>query len=579
MAISYDKVTADYRCSATMDGVFIVRDVNGTATRLYNTGDLAVQQPDGTYLLIGRTDNQVKIDGVRVDLLEIEAVVEQSGIAARCVCVHNQNQLLAAVELAASEDWTHLRGEAVFAITRHCTRQLPARLVPSHIVVVDAGMPLSPNGKVDRIAVHRMLQEHQHQLKLQAQMAGTDDAVMTATEVFVQRAWSAGLNIPPSEIKRGCHFFDMGGDSILALKTVSKLVKTPPFQLDEGTVEARRGLIEGMFAPRELMMRPIFSDYHTFLCQHRTFTVRFDGVDAGSSRDGATAGDVPMVNTSTEHEIVTSTMDDPLMSIEAFDAVDSGIPIKGDAITEAVNRAATYGNVALLTLLHDIGASVDNGMDTRTLGLRPLHFAVMHSHLRVVEWLVSHGASVTARTSSLISAVHMAASLPSADILQLLIRHAAPVLCKDNREQTPLFYAARSNRLQCMHAILTQPGLDCDRFDRWKRTPYTWAVLNGHVDAAQALLHAGACVNGPSMSLVFHHRGTHLLLEKPIHLACRLRGATAIDMMRLLMEHRADVNIKAGSAVIIVVVVMSKSPPAERAGPECTASHMQPDHA
>ena len=73
------------------------------------------------------------------------------------------------------------------------------------------------------------------------------------------------------------------------------------------------------------------------------------------------------------------------------------------------------------------------------------------------------------------------------------------------------------------------------------RTPLHWAVLNGHIAATSALLGHGANANGLLNRKMT--KGTHLLAEQPLHLACRLRSENAVEMCVLLFTHGADVNV------------------------------------
>jgi len=83
--------------------------------------------------------------------------------------------------------------------------------------------------------------------------------------------------------------------------------------------------------------------------------------------------------------------------------------------------------------------------------------------------------------------------------------------------------------------------------DRWHRTALSWAVVNGHVRTATALVAAGAAVNGvrsatsgKPMRASRHAKATTLPLETPLHAAARLPLATAVPMTRLLLEAGAD---------------------------------------
>ena len=113
----------------------------------YRTGDRATAR-DGTLHFLGRTDQQVKISGYRVELGEIEAVLRSlTGVTdAVAVAAPDADGVpgLYAVCLAPDRDPVQLRAELV--------RRLPAYLVPRRVLTVDR-LPSNSNGKVDRRAV------------------------------------------------------------------------------------------------------------------------------------------------------------------------------------------------------------------------------------------------------------------------------------------------------------------------------------------------------------------------------------------------------------------------------------------
>jgi amino acid adenylation domain-containing protein len=121
-----------------------------TAARLYRTGDLGRYLPDGNLEFLGREDFQVKVNGFRVELGEIEAALEQHPAVAQAVAT-------AVGEATARRLVGHVVPRPGAAPTASQLREfllskLPAYLVPGSFVVVPA-LPLSANGKVDRAAL------------------------------------------------------------------------------------------------------------------------------------------------------------------------------------------------------------------------------------------------------------------------------------------------------------------------------------------------------------------------------------------------------------------------------------------
>lgn len=123
-------------------------------TRAFRTGDLASVE-NGVLHFLGRTDDEVKIRGFRVNPLEVEACLgRQPGVAeAICVPVNlgtGSRQLRAAVRVTADADF-----DPATALTA-LREELPAFSVPTSIAVL-ASMPRTVSGKADRTAIARLL--------------------------------------------------------------------------------------------------------------------------------------------------------------------------------------------------------------------------------------------------------------------------------------------------------------------------------------------------------------------------------------------------------------------------------------
>ena len=115
--------------------------------RLYKTGDLVRQLPDGNFEFLGRLDNQIKLRGFRIELGEIESIlsrypgVRQAVVALR-EDIPGDKRLVAYIV-------TDQPALSVTAVREFLTGKLPNYMLPSAVVRVEA-IPLTPNGKVDR---------------------------------------------------------------------------------------------------------------------------------------------------------------------------------------------------------------------------------------------------------------------------------------------------------------------------------------------------------------------------------------------------------------------------------------------
>ncbi|MGW0820132.1 non-ribosomal peptide synthetase [Streptomyces sp. NPDC002845] len=167
--------------------------------RLYRTGDRARWTSDGRLLHHGRVDNQVKLRGYRIELAEVEAVLQaMDGVSAAVVVVRDDRLVgYLVAESGAEPRPAEVKSEAAVF--------LPQYMVPSIMVVLDE-LPLTANKKIDRN-------------RLPAPTITSDGSFekpRDATEITLARMWTEILNIP--EVGVHDNFFDVGGHSLLAVR-------------------------------------------------------------------------------------------------------------------------------------------------------------------------------------------------------------------------------------------------------------------------------------------------------------------------------------------------------------------------
>ncbi|WP_330284539.1 amino acid adenylation domain-containing protein [Streptomyces sp. NBC_00588] len=174
--------------------------------RLYRTGDLVRWQRDGTLEFLGRADNQIKIRGMRVELEEIEAVLEQHSGVRRAVVVLREDapgvKQLAGYCLAARDPQllADLRG--------WLQERLPEHMVPRTLTVLDA-FPLLPSGKVDRTSLPAP--------ESTATAATREPA--NARERQLTELFATVLGLTAVDVD--ANFFALGGDSIVSIRLVT----------------------------------------------------------------------------------------------------------------------------------------------------------------------------------------------------------------------------------------------------------------------------------------------------------------------------------------------------------------------
>jgi amino acid adenylation domain-containing protein len=122
--------------------------------RFYRTGDRVISLPGGEYACLGRVDHQIKVLGFRVELGEIEAVLQKDARVVQAVAIGWPVVEGSAQSIVAFVSGAGLDREALLAA---CRASLSDYMVPSAIHVV-SDMPLNANGKVDRGALQKQLE-------------------------------------------------------------------------------------------------------------------------------------------------------------------------------------------------------------------------------------------------------------------------------------------------------------------------------------------------------------------------------------------------------------------------------------
>lgn len=208
----------------------------GSGERLYKTGDLGRYLPGGDIELLGREDHQVKINGYRVELGEVEASLgRQPGVRQAMVTAPfhprtGQRQLVA--YLVVEESDAAAAGATEPATLREALAgSLPGFMVPSHYVTLEQ-LPLTSNGKIDRSA-------------LPTPWSGgdeTDPRVPPGNEVEERllAIWSKQLG--HSDFGTDDGFFDIGGDSLHAVGMIRYLREE--FGIDS---TGEQEVLEGLF--------------------------------------------------------------------------------------------------------------------------------------------------------------------------------------------------------------------------------------------------------------------------------------------------------------------------------------------
>ncbi|WP_186137234.1 non-ribosomal peptide synthetase, partial [Burkholderia gladioli] len=199
--------------------------------RLYRTGDLGRYLADGSIEYLGRTDFQVKIRGLRVELGEIETRLAASeGVREAVVIARDDGEGARLVAYLVALEGASL---VPAALREALAAALPDYMVPNAFVVMEA-FPLSPNGKLERRALPAP--------DADAVVARAYQAPRGDTEVALAAIWQELLGL--ERVGRHDSFFDLGGHSLLAVQLVSRLRKAFGAELPLRELFARPVLAE-----------------------------------------------------------------------------------------------------------------------------------------------------------------------------------------------------------------------------------------------------------------------------------------------------------------------------------------------
>jgi amino acid adenylation domain-containing protein len=188
-----------------------------TGERLYRTGDVGRYLADANIEFLGREDSQVKIQGYRIELGEVEAGLlkcpsVRSAVAVAAGDRKGPKRLVAYVVLEqdGAGDDGETAGES--CVQRELRELLPEYLVPARVVMLD-DLPLSANGKVDRAALPS---PDEHATAGAAFVAPRDE-----TERAIAEIWAEFFDAGPIGVT--VSFFDLGGDSLMAVRLMARM--------------------------------------------------------------------------------------------------------------------------------------------------------------------------------------------------------------------------------------------------------------------------------------------------------------------------------------------------------------------
>ena len=216
--------------------------------RLYATGDIVLQQEDGSFLFFGRKDDQVKIRGYRIELGEIEKALMRSNLLSHCVVLSRPDQFQLQQLVVYYVAHTALESAALEQYLSTC---LPEYMIPRLWVSLST-LPLNRNGKVDRKALPELTEK--------APDSQDFIAASSLIEETLLQIWKDLLGVTQISVRD--NFFVLGGHSLLAMRMLAGIRKHLKVDIPIRTIFEHptiATLARQLDEPRSKANRPILS--------------------------------------------------------------------------------------------------------------------------------------------------------------------------------------------------------------------------------------------------------------------------------------------------------------------------------
>jgi len=187
----------------------------GTGSKMYRTGDLVRYRQDGKLEYLGRLDTQVKVRGVRIELGEIEQMLQDHPAVNRAAVLQLEDKF-GSEHLVAYLERSNSGSVDPSDLSHYLRTRLPSQMIPVHYFFLNK-FPLTSNQKIDRQALSKL-----PLAELNYESGGsTKLAPRNTLENALAGIWEDVLDIPEVGVRD--NFFDLGGNSLLAIRLVSYL--------------------------------------------------------------------------------------------------------------------------------------------------------------------------------------------------------------------------------------------------------------------------------------------------------------------------------------------------------------------
>ncbi|PTB77324.1 amino acid adenylation [Trichoderma longibrachiatum ATCC 18648] len=220
---------------------FVDMSIGTDTRRIFKTGDLVRQTDDGGIIFVGRKDTQIKMQGQRFELAEIEARLSQALPVESSFCVdkaespylHNGGAIVAflsdSVKVSGDERpeilWDQVEAtlERSLQIISKLEKVLPKPMIPSLYVPVSF-IPLTTSHKTNRNDLRHLiaaLTSEELQRLRRLNRSRRESRALTAEESTMRELWAFALNMAPESIRPDDNFIQLGGDSVTSIKLIA----------------------------------------------------------------------------------------------------------------------------------------------------------------------------------------------------------------------------------------------------------------------------------------------------------------------------------------------------------------------
>ncbi|HCE2222732.1 TPA: non-ribosomal peptide synthetase [Vibrio parahaemolyticus] len=191
---------------------FVELNVEGLCVKAYRSGDLARRLPNGDIEYLGREDSQVKINGYRIEVQEVETALSKTdGVARASVLVLKRDS--GSLVLVG---YFQCAGDSIGSeeVRRQLQQRLPSHMIPAYLIEVD-NFKMTVNGKLDRKSLPNPFEIDANK---KSYVAPENVLQATLADCIANELGLERVSIDDS-------YFSLGGDSIHAIRLVAKLKK------------------------------------------------------------------------------------------------------------------------------------------------------------------------------------------------------------------------------------------------------------------------------------------------------------------------------------------------------------------